>query len=150
MNPLAETIFLKGNAPKEDCHLLQFDGAAEPNPGPAGGGAVCFKPDGTVLFEATTALGHATNNRAEIHGLLLGVQKAVEYGVRKLFIEGDSQLILFQLQGRWKIKDPYLKEIHEQIRLLLDKFDSVACRHIYREFNTHADRLSKEIVLKGR
>lgn len=149
MNPLAETIFLKGGSPKEECHVLQFDGAAEPNPGPAGGAAVCFRPDGSVLFEATIPLGHATNNRAEIHGLLLGIQKAVEFGVRNLFIEGDSQLILFQLQGRWKIKDEYLKKIHEKIHELLQEFESVACRHIYREFNTYADRLSKEVLLKG-
>ena len=150
MNPLNQTVFLKGSAPREECHLLQFDGAAEPNPGSAGAGAVCFSPDGSILFEATMALGYATNNKAEIHALLLGLQKSVEKGVRKIFIEGDSQLILFQLQGRWKIKDTYLKQIHDQIRGLLENFETVACRHIYREMNTHADRLSKEVVLKGR
>jgi ribonuclease HI len=137
-------------------YLLQFDGAANPNPGPASSGAVLWSPkdmDGkrTVLFESGKFLGKATNNIAEVQGLLLGLQIAVLRGARELLIEGDSELIVFQQIGKYKVSDKNLKVWWAQIQAaMMDEisFDWIAIRQVPREQNERADSITKEVLSK--
>ena len=137
-------------------YLLQFDGAANPNPGPASSGAVLWSPkdiDGqrTVLFESGKFLGKATNNIAEVQGLLLGLQIAAMRGARELLIEGDSELIVFQQIGKYKVSDKNLKVWWANIQAaMMDEasFDWIAIRQVPREQNERADSITKEVLSK--
>jgi ribonuclease HI len=128
-------------------HLLQFDGASDPNPGPSAGGAVLFHPETTdPVFERYEFIPHATNNEAEYNGLIIGLQESADAGIKNLLIEGDSNLIINQFAGVWKIKAQNLAILHTKARALLPHFDFVAIKHIPREQNAHADRLTNEGV----
>ncbi len=132
---------------EESCHLLQFDGLSDPNPGTSTSGAVMFYPiSRDVVFERGEFIHHATNNQAEYTGLLIGMRSAVELGIKYLLIEGDSQLVIFQTEGKWKIKNDSLKILNKEVRDLLTHFDFVAIRHIYRDKNLHADRITNDVL----
>jgi ribonuclease HI len=147
---MAEFTVLKGNladsSSLSSCYLLQFDGLAVPNPGEATGGAVLFSPDGGVVCERGEYMQRGTNNTAEYTGLLIGLQMALKLGVKNLRIEGDSQLIINQTLGTWKVNNDALASLNKQVRELLGGFDYVAMRHIRREFNAHADALTNEMI----
>ena len=138
----------KGSAVDDsECYLLQFDGGAVPNPGEASGGAVLFGPGGRkLLAERGEYLSHATNNQAEYTGIYIGVKYALEIGVRNIMIEGDSKLVISQLEGTFKVKNEGLKELYICVKELLDKFEFVALRHVLRDKNAHADRLTDEVI----
>jgi ribonuclease HI len=134
--------------------LIQFDGAANPNPGPASSGAVLWSPkdlDGrrNPVFESGKYLGKATNNIAEVQGLLLGLQIAATRGARELLIEGDSELIIFQQTGRYRVSDAKLKRWWAEIQVaMMDEtaFDWIAIRQVPREQNERADSITKEVL----
>jgi ribonuclease HI len=128
-----------------DYYLLQFDGLSEPNPGKSSAGAVIFK-DGVPVIEAAHYIEHATNNQAEYGGLILGLEKAVELGIKNLYIEGDSMLVIKQILGEWKVKEPTLKEMHALAKNLIKNFNNIGATHVRREYNTHADALTNECV----
>ena len=138
----------------EAAWLLQFDGAANPNPGPASAGAVLWGPPGidgkrSIVCEMGKYLGKATNNIAEAQGLLLALKIAVMRGARELLIEGDSELIIFQQTGRYKVSDRNLKVWWSEIQAaMMDEtvFDWIAIRQVKREFNQRADGVTKEVL----
>ena len=138
----------------EAAWLIQFDGAANPNPGPASSGAVLWSPkdlDGkrNPVFESGKYLGKATNNIAEVQGLLLGLQIAATRGAREILIEGDSELIIFQQTGRYRVSDKNLKRWWAEIQAaMMDEtaFDWIAIRQIPRELNERADSITKEVL----
>ena len=138
----------------EAAWLIQFDGAANPNPGPASSGAVLWSPkdlDGkrTPVFESGKFLGKATNNIAEVQGLLLGLQIAATRGAREVLIEGDSELIIFHQTGKYKVSDKNLKVWWANIQAaMMDEtsFDWVAIRQVPREQNERADSITKEVL----
>ena len=138
----------------EAAWLLQFDGAANPNPGPASSGAVLWSPCGldgkrSVMFESGKYLGKATNNIAEVQGLLLALQIAASRGAREVLIEGDSELIVFQQIGKYQVKDRNLKVWWAQIQAaMMDEsaFDWIAIRQVPREQNERADSITKEVL----
>lgn len=133
-------------------NLLQFDGAANPNPGPACGAYVLYSPPRlqqtellrSVVQEGYRYLPHATNNEAEYTGLILGLEKALELGIRKLKIEGDSTLIVNQVNHAWKVKEPHLHPLFLRATQLVALFDEATLQYIPREQNKVADKLSKE------
>lgn len=128
-------------------YLLTFDGLAEPNPGFVGAGAVLYHPDQkTVVFERGEARDYGTNNQAEYLGLQIGLESAAALGIKSLLIQGDSNLVVNQVAGRWKVRDEKLKEFHVRIMNLLDAFDHVGIRHVYRNMNQHADTLTNEVA----
>jgi ribonuclease HI len=135
-------------------YLLQFDGGANPNPGPASSGAVLWSPMGidgkrNVLFERGKYLGKATNNIAEVQGLLMGLQIAAMRGARELLIEGDSELIVFQQTGKYKVTNANLKRWWAEIQAaMMDEtsFDWIAIRQVRREYNQRADSITKEVL----
>jgi ribonuclease HI len=138
----------------EAAWLLQFDGAANPNPGPASSGAILWSPkeiDGTrrPVFEMGKYLGKATNNIAEAQGLLLGLKMAAVRGARELLIEGDSELIVFHNTGKYRVSDKNLKVWwSESQAAMMDEtcFDWIAIRQVPREQNERADSITKEVL----
>ncbi len=125
-----------------DLVILYADGGARGNPGPAGAGAVLTDRSGKILARLHRYLGEATNNTAEYSALILGLEEASRLAVKKIVIRLDSELIVRQLEGRYRVKQPHLQILHQQARNLLQRFEKVAVQHIPREKNFEADRLA--------
>lgn len=152
-----EYSLLVGSSDKSaTAYLMQFDGAANPNPGPASSGAVLWGPKDvsghrSPIVDMGKFLGKATNNVAEIQGLLLGLKIAAMRGVRDLLIEGDSELIIRQQTREYKVTNKNLKAWWAEIQAaMMDEisFDWIAIRHVRREFNERADSITKEVLSK--
>lgn len=127
---------------------INTDGGARGNPGPAAS-AYTIARDGVILTEAGTYLGDTlTNNWAEYQGLLQGLAKAREMSLTDEDIEVrmDSELIIKQMNGEYKVKHPEMKVLHAQVRELLEHFSAVRFVHISREGNKEADRLVNEAL----
>jgi probable phosphoglycerate mutase len=122
--------------------VAYIDGGARGNPGPAGYGARIEAPDGTVLAELHGGLGIATNNVAEYNGLLAALQWAVDHGRTRVRIRSDSELLVKQMRGEYKVKNPGLRPLYVRARLLVASLDEVVFEHVRRERNEEADRLS--------
>ena len=122
--------------------VAYIDGGARGNPGPAGYGVRIQSADGTVLDELDGALGIATNNVAEYNGLLAALQWAVKNNVSRLHIRADSELLVKQMRGEYKVKNPGLQPLYVRARLLGTELDHVTFEHVRRELNKEADRLS--------
>ena len=126
-----------------DCYLLQFDGLAFPNPGETTGGAVLFDSKKKIIFEAGEYMNFGTNNQGEYTGLFIGIKNAIKHKVKNILIEGDSNLVIQQVLGSWKVNNEILKLLHKEIVMLLkENFDFVGIRHVYRKDNTYADKLT--------
>jgi len=122
--------------------VAYIDGGARGNPGPAGYGVRIQSADGTVLDELHGALGIATNNVAEYNGLLAALRWAVENNISRVQIRADSELLVKQMRGEYKVKNPGLQPLYVRARLLVAELDDVKFEHVRREFNAEADRLS--------
>ncbi|MFO0594802.1 MAG: ribonuclease HI family protein [Myxococcaceae bacterium] len=125
---------------------LYSDGAARGNPGPAGAGAVLVEPSGQVVDKLGKFLGHQTNNFAEYHGLLLGLKRARELGVREVEVFADSELMIRQLGGRYQVKSPSLRPLYEEALKVLNEFERVKLVHVPREMNRAADEMSNRAI----
>jgi ribonuclease HI len=125
---------------------LFADGGSRGNPGPAAGGAVVFAENGDVLAEAGTYLGLATNNVAEWHGLLAGLEAALELGVEDLTVRLDSELVVRQLSGVYRVKHADLIPLHRKAQALLRRFRSVDIGHVRRKDNAAADALVNRLL----
>ena len=132
---------------QEKTYVLHFDGCSKGNPGFAGAGAVIYE-DGQEIYAKSVFVGeNETNNVAEYTGLLIGMQSAMERGIRKLIVRGDSQLVIRQMLGEYKVKSPGLLAVYQQVKKIERHFQSVTYQHIYREQNARADALSNEGLL---
>ncbi len=126
---------------------VEADGGSRGNPGPAGYGAVVRDAEGgSVLAEAQSAIGTATNNVAEYRGLIAGLQAAAGVGADDVDVCMDSKLVVEQMSGRWRVKHPDLARLHEQARELARGFGRVTYTWIPRAQNSHADRLANEAM----
>ncbi|HEY6145287.1 MAG TPA: ribonuclease HI family protein, partial [Solirubrobacterales bacterium] len=112
---------------------VNVDGGARGNPGPAAIGIVLRDGDGEVLGEVGETIGEATNNVAEYRALLRGIEPAAEHGAEELELVGDSELIVRQVEGRYKVKDATMKELHAEVKTALAPFESWSIRHVRRE-----------------
>jgi probable phosphoglycerate mutase len=119
-----------------------IDGGARGNPGPAGYGVRIEGADGSLVDELHAGLGIATNNVAEYNGLLAALRYAVEHGHRELRIKADSELLVKQMRGEYRVKHPGLQPLHQQARDLASRLGRVTFEHVRREQNKEADRLS--------
>ncbi len=119
-----------------------IDGGARGNPGPAGYGVRIEDGEGNLIEELHGALGVATNNVAEYNGLLAALEWAVDHDEPRLHIRSDSELLVKQMRGEYKVKNPGLQALFVQARLLVMQLDKVTFEHVRREMNTEADRLS--------
>ena len=127
---------------KPDRLVAYIDGGARGNPGPAGYGVRIEAPDGSVVEELHGALGITTNNVAEYNGLLAALRWAADHGTRDLHIKSDSELLVKQMRGEYRVKHPGLQPLAAQARLLLMQLGRVSFEHVRREQNVEADRLS--------
>ncbi len=121
---------------------LEFDGGSRGNPGPAGIGIVLRAADGTPLLTLGRFIGRATNNSAEYRALILGLEKAKELGATRLEVRGDSELIIKQMRGEYRVKHPELRELYEDAQLRLHDFAQVRFEHRLRHRNSLADKLA--------
>ena len=125
----------------EETLTLEFDGGSRGNPGPAGIGVVVRAADGTPLVTLGRYIGKATNNVAEYTALITAMQKARELGAKRVKIQGDSELIVRQMNGQYRVKHPDLVPLHRQAKELFDSFESATIDHNYRHKNELADNL---------
>ena len=125
---------------------LFADGGSRGNPGPAASAALLIDPSGELLEEAAAYLGVATNNVAEWKALLLGLHAAAERGIRRLAIRLDSELVVKQLRGEYRVKHADLQPLHRQALALLRKFEHVDVRHVRRKDNALADKLVNHVL----
>jgi ribonuclease HI len=121
---------------------VYIDGGARGNPGPAGYGVRIEAADGTLIEELHGALGIATNNVAEYNGLLTALKWAVDHGERDVQVRADSELLVKQMRGEYRVKHPNLQPLVARARVLVGQLDDVTFQHVRREENTDADRLS--------
>ncbi|MCD4813840.1 ribonuclease HI family protein [bacterium] len=126
--------------------LLACDGGARGNPGPAGAGAVLRTLEGDMIAQAYSFLGATTNNVAEYQGILLGLDLALKNKIEHLEIRLDSELVVKQLRGEYKVRHPGLQPLWYQARQMLTRFSKWNLAHIPREMNKEADRLVNEAI----
>ncbi len=121
--------------------VVNVDGGARGNPGPAAIGAVVQSADGETLEARGERIGVATNNVAEYRALLLGIELATAQGASEVELVGDSELIVRQVKGEYKVKDATMRQLHAEVKRALRPFESWTIRHVKREQNAEADRL---------
>jgi ribonuclease HI len=122
--------------------VTYIDGGARGNPGPAGYGVSIQSADGSVVAELYGPLGIATNNVAEYNGLLAALQWAIDHDARRVHVRADSELLVKQMRGEYKVKNAGLQPLCVRARLLAAQLEDVRFEHVRREFNKEADRLS--------
>ena len=125
---------------------LSTDGGSRGNPGPGACSAVLKDRNGIIIDKQGKFLGICTNNEAEYHGLILGLNLAVNHHVDNVEVLMDSELIVNQLNGRYRIKEPRLKPLFTEVKNLVQQFDSVSFRSIPREKNKEADILVNTVL----
>jgi probable phosphoglycerate mutase len=125
---------------------LSTDGGARGNPGPAAYGYVLEADDGTVLDARGETIGTATNNVAEYRGLLAGLDAALERGVEEVEVISDSELVVKQMRGEYKVKNETLRELVDEAHALESRFRRVTYTAVRREHNELADRLVNEAL----
>ncbi|HEV2262018.1 MAG TPA: ribonuclease HI family protein [Candidatus Rubrimentiphilum sp.] len=125
---------------------LFADGGSRGNPGPAASGAVLVDGSGRVLHEVGHFLGVATNNVAEWTALQLGLEAALEHGVNALAVRLDSELVVRQLSGQYRVKHPDLQPLHLRVKSLLRKFQHVDIQHVRRKDNALADAVVNRVL----
>jgi ribonuclease HI len=121
---------------------LHVDGGSRGNPGPAGAGVVISDEGGRAVFEAGFFIGHQTNNAAEYLALIRALQQATALGAGEVHIVSDSELLVRQLTGEYRVKNPKLEALYEQVQMLLLKVPRWQVRHVRREHNQRADELA--------
>ena len=127
---------------------INVDGGARGNPGPAAIGVV-IRSGSEVVGEVSERIGEATNNVAEYRALLAGIEKASELGATELELVGDSELVVRQVRGEYKVKNAGIKPLHAEVLTALDGFDSWTIEHVRREENAEADALVNQALDAG-
>jgi ribonuclease HI len=138
----------RGKAP---AHYLtaHSDGGARGNPGPAGYGVVIEDQSGRKVATRSEYLGHQTNNFAEYQGLIAALEYAIEHGPKALKVISDSELLVRQIKGIYKVKNAVLKDLHARAKELIGRLEWFSIEHALREHNQEADRLANEAMDKG-
>ena len=125
---------------------LHIDGGSRGNPGDAGFGVHVTAPDGSEVAELYGYIGQATNNVAEYQALLHGLRYALDHGVRRVLVFSDSELVVKQIGGAYRVKHPAMIPLHREARDLMRRFEEVRVTHVRRELNKDADRLANRAL----
>ncbi len=125
--------------------VINTDGGARGNPGPAGIGVV-FQKNGKITEEFKEYIGEATNNVAEYRALILGLQEAVKRSEQDIQVQMDSELVVKQMKGLYKIKEPSLQKLAQEVFKLTRNFKSISFTHVRRELNKAADKLVNQAI----
>lgn len=128
---------------------IYTDGACEPNPGPAGIGIVVADELGRVISEISRGIGWATNNRAEYKAVIKGLEEAASLGAQHVEVRSDSELVVKQITGEYRVRNPTLKPLFEQVHRLTKGFQSFRIVHIPGEQNKAADALSRKALRRA-
>lgn len=136
-------------APPETYLIAHVDGGARGNPGPSGYGVVITDQSGRKVAGLSEFLGHQTNNYAEYQGLLAALDYAIKNGHKALKVVGDSELLVKQIRGQYKVKSPALLDLYQRARQMIAKLDWFSIQHVLREKNAEADRLANQAMDKG-
>jgi ribonuclease HI len=126
--------------------LIWVDGAARGNPGPAAIGAVIKDEQGATLARISQRIGKTTNNQAEYRALIAALEKAVQLGARKVSVYSDSELVVRQITGRYRVKKAELKPLFQKVTQLQSRLEGFSISHIPRRQNTEADRLTNDAL----
>ena len=137
------------SSPPEHYLIAHSDGGARGNPGPAGYGVVIKDNTGKKVAGLSEYLGHQTNNFAEYQGLIAALEYAVNHGPKALKLVSDSELMVKQIKGIYKVKNETLQELYARAKQLINKLDWFSIDHALREHNQEADRLANEAMDKG-
>jgi len=130
----------------ENNYVLQFDGCSKGNPGLAGAGAVIYKNGKELWCDSLFVSERATNNQAEYAALILGLKAAIELQITELHVEGDSALVIRQINGEYNVHSNNLLELYEAAKQLQPEFRAITFTHIYRDKNKRADELANSAV----
>ena len=136
------SLFSDGPGGSATAHI---DGGSRGNPGPAGYGVRIEQADGTIV-DLKQALAPCTNNVAEYNGLLAALRWATGHGIASLRVRSDSELLVKQMRGEYRVKNPGLQPLYEEARALGRRIGHVTFEHVRRELNTDADRLANEAM----
>ena len=131
---------------KNDKYLLRFDGACRGNPGKSSAGAVLYKNNEEIWTKSMYLGDNFTNNIAEYFSLLLGLEEVVNRHILHLDVQGDSLLVINQINGKWKVKNENLKKLYQKAKYFEKKFNYITFTHIYREGNKRADELANQAL----
>jgi len=126
--------------------VVNVDGGSRGNPGPAAIGVVVRDHDGEVVADAAEPIGSATNNVAEYRALIRGIELAAQNGATRVELYGDSELVVKQVRGEYKVKDAGLKPLHAEARAALSAFEEWSFSHVRREQNAEADALVNQAL----
>ena len=149
-SPETPELFAAPARPRPESYLLaHIDGGARGNPGPAGYGVVLKDETGKKVAALSEYLGHQTNNFAEYQGLIAALEYTVAHGHKALKVISDSELLVRQIKGIYKVKNLTLKDLHARAKELIAKLEWFSIGHALREHNQEADRLANEAMDKG-
>lgn len=126
--------------------FIYTDGASRGNPGPASIGVHIVDSDGNICTQFGEELGHKTNNFAEYSAVIKGLRIALDHQVHQIVLKSDSQLLIRQLLGKYRVKEPTLIPLFHKCKQLLEQFESFQLEHIPRELNKEADRLANQAL----
>jgi ribonuclease HI len=129
--------------------LVYADGASRGNPGPAAIGAVVYDESGAELHTVSRAIGRATNNEAEYRAAIAGLEAALALGAKEIELRMDSELVVRQVSGRYKVRNPGLKPLFGRVKDLQWRFASFEVNHVRREANRRADQLANQALDRG-
>ncbi|MBV8475973.1 MAG: ribonuclease HI family protein [Acidobacteria bacterium] len=143
------TLFSPQGTRPERFLVAHIDGGARGNPGPAGYGVAIHDQEGMKVAALSRYLGRQTNNYAEYSGLLAALEYAAEHTPKALKVISDSQLLVRQIRGEYKVKNPVLDELHKRAKELIKRLEWFSIEHSFREENREADRLANEAMDAG-
>ncbi len=142
-------LFEARENPPEHHLIAHSDGGARGNPGPAGYGVVIKDETGRKVAALSEYLGHQTNNFAEYQGLIAALEYAIQHGPKALKLISDSELLVRQIKGIYKVKNEVLKDLHGRAKELIAHLDWFSIGHAFREQNREADQLANDAMDKG-
>jgi ribonuclease HI len=122
--------------------LISADGAARGNPGPAAIGVVIKDEQGKFIARISRSIGTATNNQAEYRAVIAALREAIRLGIKKIDVSLDSELIVRQLSGRYRVKNPILRSLHDEVKQLTNRIEVLTIQHIPGEKNGEAHHLA--------
>ena len=126
--------------------VIHSDGASRNNPGPAAIGATIKDEQGRLLATISRSIGRATNNQAEYRAVIAALEKAIKLGARQIELNLDSELIVRQETGRYRVKNEALKPLFGRVKKLLGSLEGFSIRHVPRQQNQEADRLANSAL----
>ena len=147
--PGAKHLFESRENPPQHYLIAHSDGGARGNPGPAGYGVVIEDESGHKVAALSEYIGHQTNNFAEYQGLIAALEYAIKHGHKALKLISDSELLVRQIKGIYKVKNATLQDLHGRAKELIAQLDWFSIGHALREHNQEADRLANEAMDKG-